>query len=99
MFKEAGGVGLGEGDTENAVDVSAQIENEDQIMGAHQEGKQQDTEDADKGGTEGAKEMGKEDAEGVEMGQDFDGELVSEGEAGAEEDEVRPKPSFTSTSR
>ena len=36
-FKEAGGTGLGDGDTTNAADVSAQIENEDQLLGAQQQ--------------------------------------------------------------
>jgi hypothetical protein len=88
-FKEAEGVGLGDGDTANAKDVSAQIENEDQILGAHQEEKKEE-EGSREGGEGGAQDKGKEDEEGVEMEQDFDGELadVSEDEAGIEDDKV-----------
>jgi hypothetical protein len=88
-FKEAEGVGLGDGDTANAKDVSAQIENEDQILGAHQEEKKEE-EGSREEGEGGVQDKGKEDEEGVEMEQDFDGELadVSEDEAGNDDDKV-----------
>lgn len=35
-FQEAGGTGLGEGDTSSARDVSDQIEDQDQLLGARQ---------------------------------------------------------------
>lgn len=85
-FKESDGTGLGEGDTSNAKDVSAQIENEDQIMGAQQrdqQGEQGAEADAERG-------AGREEGqEGVEMGQDFDGEIgdISGDEEGPEDEE------------
>ena len=89
-FKESDGTGLGEGDTSTAKDVSAQIENEDQILGAQQRDQQQPEDDAKADAERG---VGKEEGqEGVEMEQDFDGEIgdVSgdEREPEGDEDEV-----------
>lgn len=72
QFKESEGTGLGDGDTTDAKDVSNQIQDEDQIMGAQT--KEQQEEEREKeakeeaGGEEGPEE------EGVDMQQDFDGE-------------------------
>ena len=70
-FKQENGTGLGDGDTADAQDVSNQIENEDQIMGAQQD-MEPDDRNADK---DGSKKDKPEDADGVEMEQEFDGEL------------------------
>lgn len=72
-FKQEQGTGLGDGDTADAQDVSHQIENEDQIMGAQQDIEADDRE-ADKDGSK-SNENQADDAEGVEMEEKFDGEL------------------------
>lgn len=100
-FKQEQGTGLGDGDTADAQDVSNQIENEDQIMGAHQQGMQEDE-------PEGQDDKGQEnetgDADGVEMEQDFDGEmhdgeLEVDGEEDAAEVSLSLKSRYCSTSQ
>jgi hypothetical protein len=90
-FKQTEGTGLGDGDTSNAKDVSKQIENEDQITGAHQ--KNDVPEEPEEGAQEeGEREEGQEEGqEGIEMGQDFEGEVgdVPEEEDRGDGDEVR----------
>lgn len=70
-FKEEDGTGLGDGDTSCAHDVSKQIENEDQIMGARQQ--QEDVDDQAVSKEDGHKGDDEVEQEGIEMQQDFDG--------------------------
>ena len=65
-WKEAGGMGMGEGTGKK--DVSDQIEDEDQLLGAQQKGQQQEEQQEEQG-------LEEDDARGVEMEGDFDGEL------------------------
>ena len=47
-FKEAEGTGLGDGDTKGAKDISDQIKDEDQLLGAEQKDKPKDKEEQEK---------------------------------------------------
>jgi midasin len=67
QWQDAGGTGMGEGTGKK--DVSDQIQNEDQLLGAQQKDQQQQQE-------EPPQQQGDEDdAQGVEMNGDFDGAL------------------------
>lgn len=66
-FQGAEGTGLGEG--EGTRDVSDQIENQDQVLGAKQEQDQEKEEDAGKPIDKDGKTTG------IEMDDDFDGEM------------------------
>ncbi|GIL72549.1 hypothetical protein Vretifemale_2893, partial [Volvox reticuliferus] len=68
-FKEAEGTGLGDGT--GAKDISDQLENQDQLLGAQQRGAQPQEEQQDKqsGGPE------EDQKKGIEMDDDFDGAL------------------------
>jgi hypothetical protein len=93
-FKQTDGTGLGDGDTRGAADVSAQIETEDQILGAQQRDVQEAGGDDEDKGAEGEKggERGRpEEQEGVEMQDDFEGEVGDAPEnvdVGGDSDEV-----------
>ncbi|KAG2499138.1 hypothetical protein HYH03_002721 [Edaphochlamys debaryana] len=65
-FKEAEGTGLGDG--QGAKDISDQLENQDQLLGAQQRGKEPKEEEDKQGGPE---DQGK----GIEMDDDFEGEM------------------------
>ena len=67
-FQECEGTGLGEG--QGRKDVSEQIENEDQVLGADFKDKQKQPEPQPP-----QPEAGEEETKGVEMEQDFEGEL------------------------
>ncbi|OMJ18030.1 Midasin [Smittium culicis] len=69
--------GMGEGSTEGAKNVSNEIENEDQVLGANQ--KDKDEENPDK-----SDKPAPRNEDSVEMDADFDGEI---GEADLEEDD------------
>ncbi|EFJ44763.1 hypothetical protein VOLCADRAFT_121252, partial [Volvox carteri f. nagariensis] len=69
-FKEAEGTGLGDGT--GAKDISDQLDNQDQLLGAQQRGaeqKQEEQEDKQGGGPE------EEQPKGIEMDDDFEGSL------------------------
>jgi hypothetical protein len=77
---------MGEGDTSKAQDVSHQIENEEQILGA----KTQEQRESEKVDDEGGGEVN--EAEGIEMNDNFDGEMQDvpkDADDDADEDEVR----------
>jgi len=74
------GTGLGEGDTRGAKDISDELENEDQLLGAAQ--KDQEKEEEQNVGAED----GPESAKGVEMEEDFEGALEDVQHNEAEED-------------
>jgi midasin len=65
-WKEAGGTGMGDGTGKK--DVSDQIKDEDQLLGAQQKGQQQE-------GPQEEQDLGHEEAAGVEMEGDFEGQL------------------------
>lgn len=67
--KEVHGTGLGDGDTRGAKDISDELEDEDQLLGAQQQGVEE--------GKDGAQppETGQEGAKGIEMDDDFEGAL------------------------
>lgn len=83
-FKEADGTGLGEG--QGKKDVSDEIENEDQILGAEFKDKEKKEPEEPEEKQEGAPE---EEKKGIEMDQDFEGALedLSEDEHEDGEDE------------
>lgn len=72
-FKEEDGAGLGDGDTTNANDVSNQIENEDQIMGAQQKQPRDDDGCASAKQDDSKGDDDDEEHQGIEMQHDFDG--------------------------
>jgi len=67
------GTGLGEGDTTDAKDISHELEDEDQLLGAQQKDQEEKEQPAD------AQQQGQEEEEeqptGVEMDEDFNGAL------------------------
>lgn len=65
------GTGLGDGDTRGAKDISDELEDEDQLLGAQQKGKKQEEEghQQDDAQPEG------EQPKGIEMDEDFEGAL------------------------
>ncbi|GMH33343.1 hypothetical protein BSKO_01177 [Bryopsis sp. KO-2023] len=63
-FQEEDGTGIGDG--EGKKDISDEIEDQEQVEGTQ---KQQEEQDEDK------KDLGEDDAKGMEMDQDFDGEF------------------------
>lgn len=63
------GTGLGEGDTTDAKDISDELEDEDQLLGAQQKGQEEKEEPAE------AQPQGADGPKGVEMDEDFDGAL------------------------
>jgi midasin len=69
-WEDAGGTGMGEGTGKK--DVSDQITNEDQLLGAQQKDQQQQQQQEDQGG--GGQEE-QDMTQGVEMDADFEGEL------------------------
>ncbi|KAG1668462.1 hypothetical protein FOA52_005235 [Chlamydomonas sp. UWO 241] len=68
-FKDAGGTGLGEGNTTNAKDISDQLVDEDQLLGAEQKDREKKEEAQDEKGGKDEKDKG------IEMDDDFDGSL------------------------
>ncbi|GAB4814208.1 hypothetical protein N2152v2_001254 [Parachlorella kessleri] len=68
------GTGLGEGDTRGAKDISDQLEDQDQLLGAKQKGQQEPEQQQQDGEQEEHREQQREE-KGVEMDEDFDGSL------------------------
>ena len=76
------GTGLGEGDTRGAKDITEQLEDQDQLLGAQQKGQEEKQEDAAAPEPQGPEEQPK----GVEMDEDFQGALEDVQPNDAEED-------------
>lgn len=75
------GTGLGDGDTQGAKDISDELQDEDQLLGAQQKGQQEQKQE------ESAPEPEGPDApKGVEMEEDFEGALEDVQPNAAEED-------------
>ncbi|KAK9833665.1 hypothetical protein WJX74_002204 [Apatococcus lobatus] len=74
--KQTGGTGLGEGDTAGAKDITEEIENEDQLLGAQAKDQPQDQPQA--------QPQQPEQGKGVEMQDDFEGALEDMPEGGEE---------------
>lgn len=74
------GIGLGDGDTKGAIDISDQLHNEDQILGAEkvEQDEPYDENDGDRGEDE--------KAQGIEMDEDFDGDMEDVEELQDDED-------------
>jgi hypothetical protein len=83
VFEDAEGVGMGDGDVSQAKDVSKEIEDEEQLMDLKR------TDEDDEVKNEEKKLNAEEKDTGVEMSQNFDGEMydIEKNENDAEEDQ------------
>ncbi|KAG7670517.1 hypothetical protein KSW81_003079 [Nannochloris sp. 'desiccata'] len=69
------GTGLGEGDTTGAKDISHELEDQDQLLGAQQKDQEEKEQPADAQQQEQEGEEEEEQPKGVEMDEDFNGAL------------------------